>query len=401
MIKKFFFVILMFSFSIYAQNSRRCGFKDVQHNIQSHPNYNDYLVQKKLLEKSFYPTKSDTVITIPVVVHVIYKSAAENITYAQIKSQIDVLNEDFRKLNFDTTNVASGFSKADVKFEFSLAIQDPNGNFTSGITRNQTNEDNICGINKNQYYKLVPAWNNNRYLNIWVCDAGELLGFAYPPNAPGVTADEDGVVIGPEYFGTSGTAIPPYNLGRTTTHEVAHYFDLLHLWGNDQNPNCSSDDQIADTPNQGLEIYDCPNSNVSCGSADMLSNFLQYTDDNCMGNFTLGQKARMRNALYMSRDSLQFGEQLGLVGIKEFRIIDNTSVFPVPFRDYLNIQNNKISNWNNIIVSLFNANGKLLEVKTNSISNGLKLNISNLKSGIYFLRLVNGNSYTFKKIIKQ
>ena len=313
--KKFTFLSILLStcFVVFAQAQRKCGFDAVQQRISQHPKFDNYILNKQLAYKNFAHDKMDTVIRIPVVVHVIYRLSIENISTAQINSQLPVLNKDYRKLNADTTN-AAGWSKADVKFEFILATKDPNGNASTGITRTSTNVDNIG--NTSQYYGLVPAWNSERYLNIWVCDVGDvLLGFAYPPNAPGITPQEDGVVIGTNYFGTTGTVQAPYNLGRTTTHEVGHFFDLLHVWGG-QNASCSTDDLISDTPNQDTEVYTC-GTRTSCGSTDQLSNFLQYVDDACMGNFTLGQKTRMRTALYTQRDSLQFGKLFEITSIAE------------------------------------------------------------------------------------
>ena len=383
---------------VLAQAERKCGFDYVQQHISQHPDFNTYQINKQLAYKNVRHQKADTVIRIPVVVHVIHRLAAENISTAQINSQIAVLNRDFRKLNADTTN-AAGWSIADVKFEFVLATKDPSGNPSTGITRTATTIDNICD-NSNQYATLRPAWNPERYLNIWVCDVGDfILGFAYPPNAPGISPAEDGVVIGHNYFGTVGSVQAPWNLGRTTTHEIGHYFDLLHLWGNDNNPSCNTDDGIADTPNQADEEYNCA-TRTSCGSLDQLSNFLQYVDDACMGNFTVGQKNRMRMALYTQRDSLQFGDLLNLTSISEQNLFSKTLLYPNPNHGLFQIELTNVGGLNRFEIEVYNMAGKLVAVETKTNQSGLLINMETAANGVYFVRIINGEFSSTKKLIK-
>lgn len=395
-----FLLIGMTCFSTEAQDHKRCGNQEITSKIQQHPDYENYLLEKEKKIKNFSFNKMDTVIHIPVVVHVIWRTNSENISTQQIQSQIDVLNLDYRKMNSDTTNVAAGFSKSDVKLEFILATLDPNGNPTTGITRTQTSTDDI-GLTS-QYFNLVPAWNHRRYLNIWVCDVGNnLLGFAYPPNSPGVSPQEDGVVIGTQYFGTLGNVSAPYNQGRTTTHEIGHYFDLLHPWGNDRNPSCSTDDMIADTPNQGVEVYNCPNTHTSCGSADMLSNFMGYIDDACMGNFTLGQKTRMRMALYTQRDSLQYANALGLVSVREIDYLKKTQIFPNPSNEAFQfIFSNKV-NPKELTLEVFDIAGRSINFRTKQLHQGYILELPDAPSGIYFAKINAGEIAVVKKLIKQ
>lgn len=380
-----------------AQSQRACEFDAIQKRISQHPNYDNYLLNKNISYKNFKQSKADTVIRIPVVVHVIYRLNLENISTAQINSQLAVLNRDFRKINSDLSN-ANGWSKADVKFEFILATKDPNRNTSNGITRTSTSTDNI-GLT-NQYYSLVPAWNRDRYLNIWVCDVGpNMLGFAYPPNAPGVSPQEDGVVIGTNYFGTTGTAQAPWNLGRTTTHEIGHFFDLLHLWGSDVSPSCSADDLISDTPNQNGPEYNC-GTRSSCGSADQMSNFLQYVDDACMGNFTEGQKTRMRTALYTQRDSLQFGGLFEITSISEAVVQSRVLVYPNPSNGIFQVELPKTTNLSKVEIKVFDLTGKLIQSQTKQQQKGLRVNINSVPSGVYFVRIVHGEFNSTKKLIK-
>lgn len=250
--------------------------------------------------------KTQAVITIPVVVHIVYKNANENISDAQVLSQIAVLNEDFRKLNADTNLIPSVFKPlaADPQIEFCMAVQDPNGNPTTGITRTQTATSTFTSNNgvKSASTGGVNPWPVNKYLNIWVCNlGGGLLGYA---QFPGGSASTDGVVVGYKYFGTIGTASAPYDKGRTATHEIGHWLNLRHVWGD---ANCGND-FVSDTPTSQAANYGCPSfPNVTCGNGpdgDMFMNYMDYADDACMQMFTAGQTTRMLAALNGPRSAL-------------------------------------------------------------------------------------------------
>jgi hypothetical protein len=236
--------------------------------------------------------------TIPVVFHVIYRTATENISDAQIMSQLTILNADFRKLNTDWLNTPVPFQglAADCEIQFCLAQQDPNGNPTTGIKRVLTSVTSFSSNNAMKYTAQGGSdiWDRNRYLNIWVCNlGGGLLGYA---QFPGGAAATDGIVINHTATGNVGTAAFPFNKGRTATHEVGHWLNLFHIWGDD-GTGCNGSDQVNDTPNQGGSNYGCPTfPKVSCSNGvngDLFMNYMDYTDDACMYMFTNGQKARM------------------------------------------------------------------------------------------------------------
>ncbi len=247
-------------------------------------------------------------ITIQVVVHVVYKRSVENISDAQIKSQIDVLNKDFRGANADRSKVPDPWKGlvADPNIQFKLATKDPNGKATKGITRTKTTRDSF-GTGDSVKKKSgggIPPWPTARYLNFWICNLGEgLLGYAQFPGGPAAT---DGVVILYTAFGTSGTAAAPFNKGRTATHEVGHYLNLRHIWG-DRN-DCSGNDFVADTPparqaNMGTPTF----PQVTCDNGphgDMFMNYMDYVDDAAMFMFTSGQVARMNATLAGPRKKL-------------------------------------------------------------------------------------------------
>ena len=246
---------------------------------------------------------------IPVVVHVVWNTAAQNIADAQIASQIDVLNRDFRRTNPDVSSTPPPFLPltADARVEFFLANVDPNGAATSGIERRQTS---VVSFSGNDAVKAVGtggmnAWPADRYLNVWVCPlSGGLLGYAQFPGGPAAT---DGVVILQSAFGTNGTAAPPFHLGRTATHEIGHWLNLNHIWGDD-GTGCTGTDNVADTPNQAGSNPGTPTfPHVSCSNGpngDMFMNYMDYVDDRAMFMFTAGQVTRMQACLDGPRSAI-------------------------------------------------------------------------------------------------
>ena len=238
--------------------------------------------------------RTETVnVTIPVVVHVLYKTAAQNITDAQVQSQIDVLNADYSKTNADVSGTPSLFAglASSMNIQFCLAKTDPNGNTTTGIIHKATTTTSFSDANDGAKYNSLGgdnAWDATKYLNIWVCNLGNgLLGYAQFPGGPVAT---DGVVILYSAFGSGGTAVAPYNKGRSATHEVGHWLNLRHVWGD---ASCGND-LVNDTPTQSTSNFGCPAfPHSTCGNtSDMFMNFMDYTDDPCMFMFSAGQVAR-------------------------------------------------------------------------------------------------------------
>jgi len=246
------------------------------------------------------------IVTIPVVVHVVYSTPEQNISDAQINSQLVVLNDDYRKRNADIGLIPAPFQPlaADLHIEFKLACRDPKGDKTDGITRTKTNVASFGADDrvKSNATGGIDAWPTDKYLNIWVCqlDSGGLLGYAQFPGGPPTT---DGVVITHTGFGTLGTAAAPFDKGRTGTHEIGHWLDLYHIWGDDSSlPDpCSGSDNVADTPNQKTMNFGCPTfPHISCDNGpngDMFMNYMDYTDDACMYMFTNGQGVRTEATL--------------------------------------------------------------------------------------------------------
>lgn len=252
----------------------------------------------------------EAVLRIPVVVHVVWQTGSQNVSDPQVHSQLAVLNQDFRAANPDLDRVVPEVWRplvADARLEFALATADPDGAPTTGIVRARTT---LPAFDTDDAVKSTAAggsdpWPADRYLNIWVCElAGGLLGYAQFPGGPPAT---DGVVVLHRGFGTTGTAAAPFDRGRTTTHEVGHWLNLRHIWGDDGD-GCHGSDFVADTPNQAGPNLGCPTfPSVSCQNGpdgDMFMNYLDYTDDACMAMFTTGQLARIDATLAGPRASL-------------------------------------------------------------------------------------------------
>jgi hypothetical protein len=283
-----------------VETHRNCGSMEyLAHQIATNP---EMKAQRDRIEAQTFDfvrrdpsVSARAVITIPVVVHVLYNSTRDNVSDAQIMSQIDALNRDFRKMNAESANIPAAFQAvaADANIEFCLARRQPNGLPTTGIERLasintawQANDDMKRAQNGG-----LSAWDATKYLNIWVCAlSGGALGYGTFPGSPLIT---DGVVIDYRYFGTYNTRAP-FNLGRTATHEVGHWLNLYHIWGD---ANCG-DDHCDDTPTHHGANYGCPTypytqTNCHGSNVEMTMNFMDYTNDACMYMFSNGQKARM------------------------------------------------------------------------------------------------------------
>ena len=236
--------------------------------------------------------------TIKVIVHVVHRVPAENISLAQIKSQFKVLNRDYAATNPDRAGVPAPWKGlvTDWRVRFKLAK----------VTRTPTTKTSFTwddGVKKTSTGGIPPE-QPDKYLNLWVgALGGGLLGYAQFPGGP---ASTDGVVINYRAFGTSGTAQAPFNKGRTATHEIGHYLNLRHIWGDTE--DCSGSDNVADTPNCAGPNYGAPTfPTITCNNGpngDMFMNYMDYVDDAAMFMFTAQQVLRMRAAVEGPRASL-------------------------------------------------------------------------------------------------
>ncbi|QQS37325.1 MAG: T9SS type A sorting domain-containing protein [Ignavibacteriales bacterium] len=322
-------LLLTFSFILLtgllmAQRDKvRCVTHEYMEQLQAeNPRLGDLLTTNEDRIQQFISQNPDmlsaeTVVTIPVVVHVIWNTASQNISDAMIQSQIRVFNEDFRRI-LGTPGWNNNPVGADTKIEFRLADRDPNGNPHSGINRVQTAVTSWNYQTQNAQLKALSYWNSANFLNLWVANlSGGILGYAqFPGGAPAT----DGVVILWSAFGYNSPAVP-YNLGRTATHEVGHWLNLYHTWGDVT--NCSGTDLCNDTPpcsNQYFSSYpSCPNPVQCSGMERMIENYMDYSDDGCMNIYTVDQTSRMKASYQTSRTQLW-------VSLKEKIAVSSTGV---------------------------------------------------------------------------
>ncbi|MGZ4055355.1 MAG: M43 family zinc metalloprotease [Bacteroidia bacterium] len=282
--------------------------------IQKEIDYNNMITQEvnsKKMSKS-----PEAVYIIPIVFHVIHTNGAENISDAQIQDEVAILNRDYRKLNADTSLIVAGFDTlaADIKIEFRLAQIDPNGNCTNGIDRIYSHKTN----NADDKSKL-NQWPRDKYLNVWtvktIGSAG-VAGYAYYPSAvDGAGYPIDGVLILSNYIGSIGTSSP--TTSRALTHEIGHWLNLEHPWGNNNAPGVAcGDDLVDDTPiTKGHTTCNLTDATCTPGVVENVQNYMDYSY--CSVMFTLGQKARMRAALtnaVSGRSNLYINSNLAATG---------------------------------------------------------------------------------------
>ncbi len=233
-------------------------------------------------------------IKIPVVVHVLYHIPAENVSKQIIDRLVAALNRDFNKKNPDTINTPAHFKpfSASMGFEFKLATTDPRGFGTTGIVKKYTPITYWMSDDKMKFNATYgdDAWDPKSYLNIWICNMKDVLGYS---TFPGMDAAKDGVVISHESLTAYGTTAG-VNDYRTIVHEVGHWLNLQHLWGD----GYCGDDKVDDTPKQSIYTPGCPTGiRISCSNnqpGDMYMNYMDFTDDACMNMFSKGQRNRAR-----------------------------------------------------------------------------------------------------------
>lgn len=366
------------------------------------------LIQEYTQEHKNLRATADDVIRIPVVVHVIHDQDENsigglnnpNISDEQIRSQIEVLNEDYNRLpntlGFNTNPVGSS-----AMIQFYLADYDPDGRFTTGITRHRyTQKTSFNPFSDDLLLANIAYWPTDKYLNIWTCRlTNSYLGLAQFPATDKVegldTANEaneltDGVIIDYRYFGKKTGAITSriYNLGRTTTHEVAHWLGLIHTWGDS---DCGTD-YCEDTPR-----IEGPNRTTVClekfsncngvRTRNMIENYLDYSPDSCMNIFTKDQVGRMRAVLALSprrARMVEFGKEGRLDPANNLAV----EIFPNPAEAEMNV-NVRFLDFQNFTYTIFDLTGRQIATDSfrNVFSRRLQLNVSLLPPGMYIMRV--------------
>jgi hypothetical protein len=410
--------ILLFSWQIQAQeNVIRCGTMKAQQMLWAKDplaKARSEALNKELitLTRKYSSDKtSELVFRIPVVVHVVHDFGPENISDNQVKSQIDALNRDF--------NGASA-QELGLRFEFFLAKIDPWGKCTNGITRT-ISPYTVHGLgdrsasSREQLTSLV-SWASDRYLNIWVVRSIDQTILGYSDIGVSGNPKMDGVVVRYKSFGEVEAVAPPYNKGRTTVHEVGHWLSLHHPFQmgetcclNPEIPCDSCGDYVCDTPNMDSTAQGCPSQWQNCKGNSALKtapihNFMGYTDDACMNEFTKGQLARVVALLTSQRTFIHTEANMQLTGyygcpngMEETSSL-SVQIYPSPVSETLYYQ---LDNPNSRAyqLSITDISGKVLaDLQTNQ-SYG-SIDVSAFASGVYALKIQQGNQIFVRKWCK-
>lgn len=410
----FIIFIAFFGLSLNAQD-KKCSAYDIhkaaidkdptlQKRIDASERAIAEFIQKQTVQKTV-----TAVITIPVVIHVIHNGEAvgtgTNLSDAQAIAQITRLNEDFRKRNADTLTASHAFYslQADTEIEFCLASTDPQGNPTTGITRYDGGRPSWEEFDVDSLLKPATIWDRYEYLNIWSLEIDD-------PASPGLdgwgtfststTDSTDGIVVKYDSFGDFGG----YK-SIVATHEVGHYLNLNHIWGDNQ-PNCG-DDLVGDTPPAAESNELCPtfphNPNSNCGTdanGEMFMNYMDYSDAICTVMFTPGQKARMIAELNTSRASLLASTKCNTpTGIVTEKTLDNkVSIYPNPSTGKFTVELSNLSS-TNVSIKVYNYAGSVVTEYKDSQSTSYQIDLSELAAGIYFVNVTIDNKSVSKKIV--
>jgi len=344
--------------------------------------------QEKMMQKWIkdnYLADTMQIITIPVVIHIVFNKDEQNVTDLRVFEQIEMLNRDFAGLNPNPMWAFSDSLKANTGIQFCLAQRDPEGFATNGIERRYTPVETFATGDSVKYYRLggLNAWDTHKYLNIWTCNLKGYNGYAQNSY---LLDSSFGAVINYQCFGATGAFHNAYN-GGTSTHEIGHCFNLLHIWGDDYGL-CWGSDDCGDTPNQANYT---PFKNLegvitdTCSPEEpgiMYMNFMDYSSDSCRANFTPNQSNRMRACFLSPNGPLR--SLLNSDGCSPPTSVDETShivkeitIFPNPADNYIQVDG--ISDE----VKIFDIMGR--EVCKGFVNNGQRIDISCFPTGIYYV----------------
>ncbi|WP_159467472.1 M43 family zinc metalloprotease [Dyadobacter sp. 3J3] len=360
------------------------------------------------------------IIRIPVVVHVVYDGAVgkiggennPNISDDQIRSQIAVLNEDYRRKS-GTKGFNADPVGADTGIEFYLAEYDDNGKSTTGITRTQYTERSLFNpLSDDDLLASIVYWPSDKYLNIWTCRfIDSYLGISQFPSVTGVdgltTKNElyektDGVIIDFRYFGRNGSTNTSkiYNLGRTTTHEIGHWLGLIHTWGD---ANCGNDFCNDTPPAEGSnQTTVCTDKYSNCSgfrTRNMIENYMDYSPDSCMNIFTSDQLARMKAVLALSPRRIKLVEsaKIGRLDPSDNLLVD---VFPNPAISEVNA-NVRFAEFQNFSVTLYDQLGNSIQNQSfiDVWSRKVTVDINKFQTGLYYLKVTTDKETVTKRIV--
>jgi hypothetical protein len=329
------------------------------------------------------------VITLPTVVHVVYNTAAQNVSNTMVQDLITVLNQDYSRTNPDTINTPAAFLPiaANPEIQFCLAQTDPNGNATNGIIHTQTTVTSFATNNTVKYTAQggADAWDVTKYFNIWICNMGSgLFGYSEFPTA--TPSNTFGAVL--HYSTLPGSTWSSYNTGRAGTYFVGHCLNLYRI---DESSDCVDKDSVSDTPTPYSTYFSCPAYPFldSCNATlpgNMFMNFMAMGDETCKNMFTIGQKTRMRAVLTNPPyNALASSPGCYAVGMKEDKLNISLSVYPNPFSSQTILQTD--FPLHNATLALENCFGQTVLQLDNLSQQSITLNCEHLSNGLYILRL--------------
>jgi len=347
-------------------------------------------------------------ITIPVVFHVLYRTREENIDKTILDRLIAALNRDFNKKNSDSSNTPSVFKPfaASMGFEFKLASMDPQGRGTTGVIKKYTPVLYWMSDDKMKFSTSYgdDAWDSKSYLNIWICKMKDVMGYS---TFPGMDPLKDGVVLSVEDILKARGTTPKINDLRTVVHEVGHWVNLYHIWGE----SYCGDDKVDDTPKQSSYTPGCPSgSRVTCGNGptgDMYMNFMDFTDDVCMNMFTIGQRKRARTIFEAGgpRNSILYSKGLNVSMIENAALPDfypkwlYAQVYPNPAATSIKIYFDYDERWIGKKMEILDMSGRAVFNKI--IGSRIEtIDVSRLTAGVYFIRAEKDGERLHTKFIK-
>ncbi|HLF46321.1 MAG TPA: M43 family zinc metalloprotease [Chitinophagaceae bacterium] len=350
---------------------------------------------------------SPSIIKIPVVFHILYRTPEENISAERVIMQLNALNRDFRRKNADSVKTPLAFLPfaADMEIEFFLANRDPLGRSTTGIERKYTPVKYWMADDKMKFNVNTgaDAWDTKSYLNIWICNMLDVLGYS---TLPGTDITKDGVVL--SFSSVSGNANIQSKVGRTLIHEVGHWLNLRHIWGD----TYCGDDFVNDTPRQSTYTVGCfTEIRRTCGNTeagDMYMNYMDFTDDGCMNLFTKGQKQRARSLFETGgyRQSILFSKAFDEPEVfssslpEKFPQWLEIRLYPNPANSSIHINLEYDERWIGKEIQVLDMTGKIMLRKIITSTNQ-QMDVQTLPAGIYFIRLQKEGEKIIKKFFKQ